>query len=129
MHICRHCSKSPVTLTLLLLCVALPAFAQSSGLVGLAFTPFSAGLFGGVITGLFASSSHWNKFGPFIWFTCWVLLYTSIFAFHAERPLDAIPTALGISGLWGIISFALTFSIGRFITERLRAYIVSHGKH
>lgn len=77
---------------------------------------------------MFAPNTRWNKFGPFIWFACWVLLYTTVFAFLSERPLDAIPTALGISGLWCIIPFALTFSLGRFFTERLRAYIVSHGK-
>lgn len=119
----------PATLTVALLCFAFPAYAQATGLAALAFTPFSAGLVGGVITGMFAPNTRWNKFGPFIWFACWILLYTTIFAFLSEHPLDAIPTALGISGLWGIIPFALTFSIGRFVTEKLRAYFVSHGKH
>jgi FtsH-binding integral membrane protein len=126
---CRRHLTLPATLAVGLLCVALPAYAQESGLAAFAFTPFSAGLVGGVITGLSAPNTRWNKYGPIIWFACWVLLYTSVFAFFSERPMDAIPLALGISGLWGIIPFALTFSIGRFVTEKLRAYIVSHGKH
>jgi len=126
---CRHRSKFLVALTVALLCVAMPAHAaQVTWLAALAFTPFSAGFVGGVITGLSAPNTRWNKYGPFIWFACWVLLYTAVFALLSDHPLDAIPTALGISGLWGIIPFALPFSIGRFITEKLRAYIVNHGK-
>jgi hypothetical protein len=125
----RHRSISPAALAIVLLCFAVPAYAQAGELAAFAFTPFSAGLVGGVITGMFAPDTRWNKFGPLIWFACWVLLYTTVFAFLSERPLDSIPTALGVSGLWGIIPFALTFSIGRFFTERLRAYIVSRGKH
>lgn len=125
----RHRSISPTALALVVLCFSLPAYAQATELASLAFTPFTAGLIGGAITGMFASNTHWNKFGPLIWFTCWVLLYTIVFAFRSERPLDTIPTALGISALWGIAPFALTFSFGRFFTARLRTYIVSHGKH
>ena len=125
----RHHSTLLATLVVGLLCVALPAYAQETGLAAFAFTPFSAGLVGGIIIGLSAPNTRWNRYGPIIWFACWVLLYTSIFAFFSERPMDVIPLALGISGLWGIIPFALTFSIGRFVTEKLRAYIVSHGKH
>ncbi len=125
MPACRHHLTPPVTLAVGLLCVAFPASAQETGLAALAFTPFSAGLVGGVITGMFVPNNRWNKYGSIIWFACWVLLYTAVFAFHSERPMDAISLALGISGLWGIIPFALTFSLGRFVTEKLRAYIVS----
>ena len=126
---CRHRLISPTTVSVVLLCFTLPAYAQATGFAALAFTPFSAGHVGGVITGMFAPNTRWNKFGPFIWFVCWVLLHTAVFAFLSEHPQEAIPTALGISGLWGIIPFALTFSIGRFLTEKVRAYIVNHGKH
>lgn len=97
-------------------------------LADFAFSPFAAGLVGGVITGMFAPNTRWNKLGPFISFACWVLLSTALIAFLSEHALDAIPMGLAISGLWGIIPFALTFSIGLFVTERLRAYIVSLGK-
>ena len=125
----RHRSIPPTALAVVLLCFSFPAYAQATGLAALAFTPFTAGLIGGVITGIFASNTRWNKFSPYIWFACWVLLYTIVFAFLSEHPLDTIPTALGISALWGITPFALTFSLGRFFTARLRAYIVSHRKH
>lgn len=126
---CRRRSAFQTTLALTLLCFAMPAHAQNAGLAALAFTPFSAGLVGGVITGLCPPNTRWNRFGPFIWFACWVLVYTTVFAVLSERPLDAIPAALGISGIWSIIPFALTFFLGRFFTEKLRAYIVGYGKH
>ncbi|MEQ1559254.1 MAG: hypothetical protein ABL933_10025 [Methyloglobulus sp.] len=110
------------------LCFALPAYAQTTGLAAFAFTPFSAGLVGGVITGMFSPNTGWNKFGLFIWFSCWVFLYTTVAAFLSDHPLNAIPTALGISGLLGIIPFVLTFSVGRFLTKRLRAFIVTRVK-
>ncbi len=124
----RHRSIRHTTVGLALLCFAISAYAQGAGLASLAFTPFSAGLVGGVITGMSAPNTRWNRFGPLIWFACWVLLYTIVFAVLSEHPLDVIPTALGISGVWGILPFALTFSLGRFVTERLRAYFVNRAK-
>jgi hypothetical protein len=120
--------KRPPVLALGLLCVVLPAYAQGIGIVALAFTPFSAGFVGGVVTGVFDPNSRWYKFGPVVWFACWVLLYTAVFATLSDHPLDAIPNALGISVFWGVIPFAITFSIGRFVTAKLRAYIASHGR-
>lgn len=99
-----------------------------TGIADLALTPFSAGLVGGVVSGLFSRSTCWSRYGPFIWFAGWILLYTTLFAFHSEHPLDAIPTALGISGLWGIIPYAITCAPAFFLSQRLRAYIVSRRK-
>ena len=123
-----HRSIYPSTLAVALLCFALPANAQTTGLAAFAFSPFSAGLVGGVITGMFAPNTRWNKSGFFIWFAFWVFLYTTVVAFLSDHPLNAIPAALGISGLWGIIPFVLTFSVGRFLTERLRTFIVTRVK-
>ena len=93
--------------------------------LALVFTPFSAGLVGGSITGMFAPDTRWNKYGMAIWFVCWIILYTTVLAWHSEHPMNVIPLALGISGLWGSIPFAVTFFLGRFVTEKLRAYLVT----
>ena len=95
-----------------------------TGIVDFAFTPFSAGLVGGLITGMCALETRWYRFGSFIWFTCWVILYTVVFAFHSDHPMDVIPTALGISGLWGIVPYAITFAPIYFLVERLRPLFV-----
>jgi hypothetical protein len=130
MSIYRHRSKI-MPILIVLLCFASPAsaHAQETGFAVFSFTPFSAGLVGGIITGMFAPNTRWYKFGPVVWFACWVFLYTVVLAFLAERPLEVIPTALIISGGWGLIPFASTFFLGRFFTKKLRVYFVSHGKH
>jgi hypothetical protein len=112
-----------------LLCIVLPAYAQYTGVAALAFTPFSVGLLGGLITGAVAPGNRWHRYGSLGWFVGWVLLYATVFAIFSEHSIDAIPTALGVSVFWGVVPFAIAFTLGRFVTAKLRAYIVSRDQN
>jgi hypothetical protein len=96
-----------------------------AGIADYLLSPFTAGLIGGVLTGMTAPSTRWNKFGPLIWFACWVVIFTAVYAFHSENPSGAIQLALGVAVFWSVIPFALTFFIGRFSATKLRGLFVA----
>jgi len=85
----------------------------------LAFTPFSAGLVGGVLVGAFASPGRSYRLSPHIAFALWL----AISAFTVKGALASpgnLLSALSIAVLWGGIPFSLCFLGARAIAGYLR---------
>jgi hypothetical protein len=109
---------------------SLPAYAATSELQDYAFTPFSAGIVGGIIAGLSSPNTVWSRFGVAIWFAVWTLVYTTVLAIHSDQPFSAIGLGLAISIFWGLLPFVLTFTPSCFVITRLRRLVERlRGKH
>jgi hypothetical protein len=113
---------------LVLFCCIPSAWAAGGEIAGFALTPFFVGLLGGAVTGMFERASRGYKFGVAVWFAVWILLFTVIVAASSAHPLEAVPNALAVSAFSGLAPFAIFFAIARFVTARLRAFIVSRRK-